>query len=538
MRTSRVPPPCWMFQERSFMRRWWLIEYYSTVSDSVWKRHDDDLKRITGHRNSRDRPPSPTKLKSANSPDARYDRRALPCGPEPHTFLNSSSLPPHPPAIHRQYRAAHVVRRRRCQEHHRARQILRFAPASRRNPRQNRRIPHRVGAQRRRVVGRDIPRRDRVHLYVAPRPLVGQRLGQLRHPALRRCVSRHRNAALKAQQRCREYDLPRPALQHAAAEFARQHELRAQIDLDDLVPILIRMLGRRLAQNRAAVVDQDIHRRAFRLHLGDKRVHRRAIRQIARVGPAPAAARRHLPLYRAAFRFHAGTGGHDVRARFRQGHRHRLADAAPGAGDQSGLAAQIEFVEYSHCNQSVQLTRIFMQSPPPSMRCMASSRRPSGSTPVISFPSGSRPDAASSIARSKSSASYTRAPVSFSSRQKKRNRSTLGASPKIATTTMRPRVRGNFVIVSAPACDPETSKTTSAPAPRVRALTSPCRSVSSAFAASIPRSRASCRRNALTSASTTRAPRARATHATRMPMGPPPITAANSPSCNSLRRTS
>src|ERR1035437_6063131 len=54
MRTSRVPPPCWMFQERSFMRRWWLIEYYSTVSDSVWKRHDDALKRITGHRNSRD----------------------------------------------------------------------------------------------------------------------------------------------------------------------------------------------------------------------------------------------------------------------------------------------------------------------------------------------------------------------------------------------------------------------------------------------------------------------------------------------------
>ena len=36
---------------------------------------------------------------------------------------------------------------------------------------------------------------------------------------------------------------------------------------------------------------------------------------------------------------------------------------------------------------------------------------------------------------------------------------------------MRPRVRGNFVIVSAPACDPETSKTTSAPAPPVRSLT-------------------------------------------------------------------
>jgi hypothetical protein len=94
--------------------------------------------------------------------------------------------------------------------------------------------------------------------------------------------------------------LPGPALQHAAAEFARQHELRAQIDLDDLVPILIRMLGRRLAQNRAAVVDQDIRRRAFRLHLFDEPVHRRAIRQIARVRPAPA-----VP---------TGAGSHDLRA--------------------------------------------------------------------------------------------------------------------------------------------------------------------------------------------------------------------------------
>src|ERR1039458_3414351 len=66
----------------------------------------------------------------------------------------------------------------------------------------------------------------------------------------------------------------------------------------------------------------------------------------------------------------------------------------------------------------------------------------------------------------------------------------------------------------------------------------PAVTVSSGFTASIPSSRASCRRNALTSAMSTRAPRARATNATRMPMGPPPITAANSPSFNSLMRTS
>src|ERR1035438_6398231 len=31
MRTSRVPPPCWIFQESSFMRREWLTPDYSTV---------------------------------------------------------------------------------------------------------------------------------------------------------------------------------------------------------------------------------------------------------------------------------------------------------------------------------------------------------------------------------------------------------------------------------------------------------------------------------------------------------------------------
>src|ERR1019366_4168026 len=164
MRTSRVPPPCWMFQERSFMRLG-LTPDYSTVSGSAqgwqnlsqavqeflpihrrqpadaaydqaviqgeklhaddaghlqsrvlmvdsdiqwprriacvgnhghdgralrvesasaqyrgralhtlsgageWERHDDDLKRITGRRNSRDRGPSPIPLQWPKSPD-------------------------------------------------------------------------------------------------------------------------------------------------------------------------------------------------------------------------------------------------------------------------------------------------------------------------------------------------------------------------------------------------------------------------------------------------------------------------------------
>ena len=74
------------------------------------------------------------------------------------------------------------------------------------------------------------------------------------------------------------------------------------------------------------------------------------------------------------------------------------------------------------------------------------------------------------------------------------------ACEKIATTTMRPRVRGSLVIVSAPAADPETSKTTSAPAVFVSSVTFCTRSVSSGLRASKPNSRATSSRNELLSA--------------------------------------
>src|SRR5436190_556552 len=59
--------------------------------------------------------------------------------------------PAHPPAIHRQNCAAHVVRRSRCEEHHCPAQVLGTTPPPRRNARKDRRIAHRIGAQRGRV---------------------------------------------------------------------------------------------------------------------------------------------------------------------------------------------------------------------------------------------------------------------------------------------------------------------------------------------------------------------------------------------------
>lgn len=83
---------------------------------------------------------------------------------------------------------------------------------------------------------------------------------------------------------------PGAAGDHVAAEFARQNELGAEIHLDDSVPILIGVFGGGRAQNGAAVVDQDIDRRALAFDPGDELVERGTISEIAGESPeAPAA---------------------------------------------------------------------------------------------------------------------------------------------------------------------------------------------------------------------------------------------------------
>ena len=57
-----------------------------------------------------------------------------------------------------------------------------------------------IVAQRDRVVGSDVTRRDGVHLHAVRGPFVGQRFGELADAALGRGISGHRDAALKRQQ--------------------------------------------------------------------------------------------------------------------------------------------------------------------------------------------------------------------------------------------------------------------------------------------------------------------------------------------------
>ena len=91
------------------------------------------------------------------------------------------------------------------------------------------------------------------------RPLVGERLGDLRHATLRGGVAGHRNAALKRQHRRDVHDLSAvAALQHVHAGRTAQEEHARQVHLDRFVPHLVGMLCGGRPLHRCRVVHEDI----------------------------------------------------------------------------------------------------------------------------------------------------------------------------------------------------------------------------------------------------------------------------------------
>src|SRR5689334_11551825 len=65
---------------------------------------------------------------------------------------------PQPTPVHREHVTVDVPRCRGCKEHHRTREIVRLSPASCRNALENLAAPHRIVAQRLRVVGFHVSR--------------------------------------------------------------------------------------------------------------------------------------------------------------------------------------------------------------------------------------------------------------------------------------------------------------------------------------------------------------------------------------------
>ncbi len=218
------------------------------------------------------------------------------------------------------------------------RTVLRLAPAPRRDAFQDRLPAFLVLEQRTRVLRPHVTRRNRIHIHSAPGPLIGQRLGDLRHAAFGRRIRRHVDAALKRKQRSNVNDLPLPARQHVRARRAAEPEHRGQVDLDHGVPVFVGMFRRRCAPDDARVVHQDVHRAHRRHGLIDQPVRLRARAEIG--GQAVCA---HAGLLTDALRRLLRSRDivqHHVRPGFGEAERNRRAQPAIGARHQRDFTVQ------------------------------------------------------------------------------------------------------------------------------------------------------------------------------------------------------
>ena len=120
-----------------------------------------------------------------------------------------------------------VVGRGRGEEHECAGHVVRLTPATGGDPLEDLPRSRLVLPQRAGVVGRDLARRDRVDVHAVGSPLVGERLRQLRDPALAGGVAGDGDAALEREHRGDEDDLAAAVLDHPPAELAGEHELGA-----------------------------------------------------------------------------------------------------------------------------------------------------------------------------------------------------------------------------------------------------------------------------------------------------------------------
>ena len=108
------------------------------------------------------------------------------------------------------------------------------------------------------------------------------------------------------------------------------------------------MLGRGLAQDRPGIVHQNVDLGHVRLGLLDELVDCIAVGKIALIGPKCTAQCRDIPLDLAPGEFERCRDTDDVGPSFRQADCHRFADSALAAGDQGGLAGEIELILDTH----------------------------------------------------------------------------------------------------------------------------------------------------------------------------------------------
>ena len=137
-------------------------------------------------------------------------------------------------------------------------------------------VPQRLG-----VVGLDVARRDRVDVDAVRGPLVRERLRQLRDATLARCVPGDVDPALEGEERGDEDDLPRCRARASSRPISRvSTNCAVRFTSRTVVPVLVAVLGRRAAPDRAGVVDEHVDRRPGSQRL-DEVVDRGPIAEVA-----------------------------------------------------------------------------------------------------------------------------------------------------------------------------------------------------------------------------------------------------------------
>ena len=132
---------------------------------------------------------------------------------------------------------------------------------------------------------------------------------------------------------------PVTAPDHPAQCGARQPEGGGQIDVDDRLPILVAQPQRDVVAGNPGIVDEDIDPAHRRLGLAQQAVGRRRVGEIGRHDTCARFASSSASAASAASRVPASATAGPLTM---QGPRDRAADAARGAGHQSGLSGQVE----------------------------------------------------------------------------------------------------------------------------------------------------------------------------------------------------
>src|SRR5258706_6503421 len=195
-------------------------------------------------------------------------------------------------------------------------------------------------------------RADRVHRDAVMAPFGGEGAREVHQAALRRVVGdgAHDARILAHQAGDRshvDHAAPARGNHRFPAEVLREHEDARQVQVDELVPGVERMLFGGRAPGGAGVVDEDVDSAEFLQHLLGARRDRLALAQVADIGR-----RLDLLLLKMSHGLvelvFLARGDRDLGAHFAERFGHLQPEPARAAGDERGASAKLEQLSHVH----------------------------------------------------------------------------------------------------------------------------------------------------------------------------------------------